>query len=766
VSSLTVGPGMQYATLAAAIAASSDGDVIQVQAGTYTNDFATINTKITIEGVGGMVNLVATAPPPNGKAILVTNTDVTLDNIAFSGAKVADGNGAGIRYQAGNLTINDCYFHNNQDGLLAADNPAGSITINNSEFAFNGTGDGFTHNLYVGKVGTLTINGSYFHDADVGHEIKSRALNTIIENSRISDGPTGTASYSIDLPDGGNVIIKNNIIEQGPKSQNPAIIHVGGPAYPGTNIQITNNTIINDLHSSSAVAVLNQLTIPVTLTGNDVYGLTSSQITKGPASVSGTTLLTSEPPLYTTHPWQVGTVPPDQLVAYLSESVAPGNAQFIISVDGKQLGAAQTVTASQPAGQAETFSFSGSFGPGSHTIAIDFSGDTGTAAQNLFVGGLDYDGQHYAADTATLSKGGVSTFSVFPSNVICYAAGTHILTATGERTVESLLRGDIVLALCGGELNAHPVEWVGRRRIDLTAHPRPETVAPVRIQRGAFAEDMPHKDLLVSPDHAIFVDGKLICARQLINGTTIRQEKDWSSVEYFHVELDAHAILLAEGLPAESYLNTGNRGFFANSGEPLVLHPDLTDEADYPAREAGSCAPFVSDEAHVRPVWQRLADRAAALGEPIPQVETTGDAELRVVAKGRTLRPLHSENGLHIFVLPRGATAARLVSRASAPTDSRPWLDDRRSLGVYVERIVLRGASEVHEVPVDHPSLSQGWWAVERNGTVQRRWTNGDAVLPLPVFDGPTMLEVHASGSGMTYVTNADKDRRAALVHA
>ena len=106
------------------------------------------------------------------------------------------------------------------------------------------------------------------------------------------------------------------------------------------------------------------------------------------------------------------------------------------------------------------------------------------------------------------------------------------------------------------------------------------------------------------------------------------------------------------------------------------------------------------------------------------------------------------------------------MSRASAPTDSRPWLDDRRSLGVYVERIVLRGASEVHEVPVDHPSLSQGWWAVERNGTVQRRWTNGDAVLPLPAFDGPTMLEVHASGSGMTYVTNADKDRRAALVQA
>jgi hypothetical protein len=97
----------------------------------------------------------------------------------------------------------------------------------------------------------------------------------------------------------------------------------------------------------------------------------------------------------------------------------------------------------------------------------------------------------------------------------------------------------------------------------------------------------------------------------LINGSTIRQETDWTAVEYFHVELDSHAILLAEGLPAESYLDTGNHGFFANGGAPPVLHPDLTDESDCPARAAGSCAPFVTDEASVLPVWQRLAERGA-----------------------------------------------------------------------------------------------------------------------------------------------------------
>jgi hypothetical protein len=273
---LTVGPGQAFSTLAAAAAASHDGDVIQVQAGTYTNDFATITTKITIEAVGGMARFVATVQPGNGKAILVTHADVTLRNLEFSGAQVADTNGAGVRYEVGNLTIDNCYFHDNQDGLLAADNPAGSITITNSQFAHNGAGDGLTHILYVGQVGTLTITNSYFYDAVVGHEIKSRALNTIIQGSSIVDGPTGTASYSIDLPNGGNDTISNDFIEQGPRSENPAIIHFGGEGtvYAGSSLSISNNVILNDLDSPSAVALLNQTMPAVTasLTNNQVFG--------------------------------------------------------------------------------------------------------------------------------------------------------------------------------------------------------------------------------------------------------------------------------------------------------------------------------------------------------------------------------------------------------------------------------------------------------------------------------------------------------------
>jgi hypothetical protein len=188
----------------------------------------------------------------------------------------------------------------------------------------------------------------------------------------------------------------------------------------------------------------------------------------------------------------------------------------------------------------------------------------------------------------------------------------------------------------------------------------------------------------------------------------------------------------------------------------------MTDEMDYPAREAASCAPFVWDADSVQPVWQRLADRAAALGQPMPQHETTTDPELHIVAKGRTLRPLYGENGLYVFALPKGATEVRVVSRAGAPTDVQPWLEDRRCLGVHVARIVLRGAHEVQDVPVDHPGLSQGWWAVEQDGTALRRWTNGDAVLPLPSFEHPAMLEIHASNGGLAYLTNADRGSRAA----
>ena len=317
---LTVGAGEEYSTLSAAVAASQNGDVIQVQAGTYTNDFpASITDNITIEGVGGLASFVATEAPPNEKGILVIGTDlssptVTLDDLEFSGASISEaegGDAAGVRYQTGNLTINNSFFHDNQDGLLASADATGSITITDTEFANNGTTNGLTHNVYIGAVGTFDITGSYITAVNTGSEIQSRALvNNIIDN-RIVDGQTAITSYSINLPNGGVDNVSGNSIEKGPNSENDEFINFGGATaanggtYSNSSLTVSDNTIVNDKHVNAIRAVVNSSTVTVNFTDNSVYGLTASQLAggTGPTDVSGTTFLTTEPTISDAPPY-------------------------------------------------------------------------------------------------------------------------------------------------------------------------------------------------------------------------------------------------------------------------------------------------------------------------------------------------------------------------------------------------------------------------------------------------------------------------------
>src|SRR5258708_7543545 len=293
---------------------SRRGDTRYVQAGTYTNDFATVNTKISIVGVGGLAHFVATVSIPNGKAFFVTNNDVTFDHVEFSGATVGSMNGAGIRQQAGNITVTNSYFHNNQDGILGNAIAGATVTIDHSEFGFNGAGDGRSHNIYIGQIASLTVTNSYFHDASVGHELKSRAAINVLTNNRFVDN-NSTSSYSIDLPNGGAGTIQNNFIQQGPNSQNPNIIAYAeevATAPPGSSLSITGNTIVNQ-KGGSATGVWNHSTITATINGNHFYGLTPAQIASGPNSQSGNDTLPSAPVIDTSHPWAAS--PWDDLVS-------------------------------------------------------------------------------------------------------------------------------------------------------------------------------------------------------------------------------------------------------------------------------------------------------------------------------------------------------------------------------------------------------------------------------------------------------------------
>ncbi|MEO9190814.1 MAG: Hint domain-containing protein [Acetobacteraceae bacterium] len=302
--------------------------------------------------------------------------------------------------------------------------------------------------------------------------------------------------------------------------------------------------------------------------------------------------------------------------------------------------------------------------------------------------------------------------------VPCFAAGTHIATPGGTVAVECVAVGDLVRTL-GGAIR--PVIWVGRRRIDCGSHPDPDLVRPIRLRAHALGENRPARDLLLSPDHAVFVDGLLIPARLLVNHSSITVATDMVEVEYVHIELPTHDILLAEGLPAESYLDTGHRKTLT----PGMAMPRQVPSGAAEARVARSCAPVATDAARVEPIWRRIAQAAAG---PAQAVSTTADPDLRLLHRGRVLRPILVTGARHVFVVSGGGTA-RLISRASRPSDLRPWLDDRRRLGVCVSRIVRNG-DEPMTLALDHPGLRAGWWD---DGSVEvGRWTDGNAELPVP----------------------------------
>lgn len=313
---LTVGNGnAAFSTLSAAVAAAKSGDDIQVSAGTYTNDFPGNINGLTIEGVGGMAKFVATQSPDNDKAQFVTSGNVTLRNIEVSGVAVKDENGAAVRYQGGNLTLDRVYFHDNQEGLLAADDPNGSIKILNSEVGNNGD-TYLEHDIYINNVGSTVVDNSYVHDVLGGGSLfRSRGENTTITNSRLVD--QGHAdNYTVDLPAGGNVLLQGDVFEKAAGATNPAMVHYAPdqqvPWHVPSSLRAIGDTFINDngpstfgIYNSNGPGVSNGGPTAITAQVIDakVWGLSSSRFVAGLNDQTNTTFLTARPSIDSSHPW-------------------------------------------------------------------------------------------------------------------------------------------------------------------------------------------------------------------------------------------------------------------------------------------------------------------------------------------------------------------------------------------------------------------------------------------------------------------------------
>ncbi|MDP2811890.1 MAG: right-handed parallel beta-helix repeat-containing protein [Rhodocyclaceae bacterium] len=246
---IRVGPSQTVRSIATAAKLAKDGDTIEIEAGDYLGDVAIWNqNNLVIRGVGGHARLIAAGASAEKKAIwVVRGGSITVENIEFTGARVPDKNGAGIRFEKGRLVIRNCRFIDNENGILTGGGDA-ELDIENSEFGHNGAGDGYSHNLYVGALRRLRVTGSHFHHARVGHLLKSRAAENHILYNRLTDETGGRASYELEFPNGGITYVIGNIVEQSATTENGNIVSFGAEGYkhPANELYLINNTLDNN----------------------------------------------------------------------------------------------------------------------------------------------------------------------------------------------------------------------------------------------------------------------------------------------------------------------------------------------------------------------------------------------------------------------------------------------------------------------------------------------------------------------------------------
>jgi len=355
---------------------------------------------------------------------------------------------------------------------------------------------------------------------------------------------------------------------------------------------------------------------------------------------------------------------------------------------------------------------------------------TSATSGTITVIGFSAINDQFEQEVFTLNNPGSTNFiavtdnnggSLIEAEPPCFVAGTRLRTTRGDIAVEELAVGDLVLTASG---ERRSIRWLGHRKVDCCKHSRPHEAMAIRIAAHAFGANKPARDLFVSPGHAIGVDvveEVLIPACELVNGATIQQiEAD--EITYWHVELDSHDILLAENLPAESYLDMGNRGFFAESG--IV---DLSADPDPRTRvHADFCRPFHCGDGLVEVVRAQLFARARALGWTLRHDPL---ADLHLVVDDFRIDPV-VRDGCVRFTVPAGAQEVWLASDASRPVDVGRG-SDRRALGVCVLEISIDdGFAPAHELPLADPRLDESFHPLENDGDHVWRWTKALTRLP------------------------------------
>ena len=311
------------------------------------------------------------------------------------------------------------------------------------------------------------------------------------------------------------------------------------------------------------------------------------------------------------------------------------------------------------------------------------------------------------------------------SVTVCFLADSMIATPKGTVAVQDLHAGDEVLTYANGVASVGTLSWAGMAHC--TVNPAlPDDMAgyPVRVRANAIADGVPYKDMLLTAEHCLFFNGVFIPARMLVNGVSIFYDKSITSYSYYHIETLDHAIIMADGMLTESYLDTGNRRSFTQKGNVIQLGSTPKSWQD------NAAAPLCVERERVEAVFRQITAR---MGANWATPATAQNPELHLVTeRGATIWPANCKNGTYNFMLPANTQAVHLVSRASRPADVvGPFVDDRRQMGVAVAEINLLSAAK-HQAVTAHLQAEkpEGWHETDWTDCA---WTNGNATLPLPV---------------------------------
>lgn len=373
------------------------------------------------------------------------------------------------------------------------------------------------------------------------------------------------------------------------------------------------------------------------------------------------------------------------------------------------------------------------------------------------------EGTTFTVSTITVDNGNGTTTTKTVLNaqhVVCFLPGSMIRTVEGEVAVENLQIGDSVVTFDWktGEETVRPVIWVGKAHATVQPHLADDEAAyPVRVLKNAISEGVPYKDMLITAEHCLFFDGKFVPVRMLVNGSSIFYDKSFTSYDYYHLETAEHAVIVADGMMTESYLDTGNRRSFRQEGKVA----SIGGRAKTWAADAG--AELCVDRAFVEPLFRKLEARKGSVAEGLRHadvVELTNDADLHLVTEtGAVVRPVRHEGQRYSFMLPANVSSVRIVSRASRPSDViGPFVDDRRQMGVAVGDITFVTAARQENIVVHLVETKPEGWHADAS-QAEAAWTAGNAVLPLSGLTDGNMgllsLNVVAAGP---YVVETQKE--------